>query len=337
MVTRTFIPMQPFGLITGLGLLAGATVLYSLSTGSLDTDWAQLGRILSGSAEGLAASVVWDIRLPRTITAFTTGALLALAGALMQVLLRNPLADPYILGISGGAAAGALATLLLGLGGMWLHGAAFAGALLSMLLVFGLSHSRGTWTPTRLLLTGVVVAAGWGAVIGFLLAISTDSTLRGMVFWLMGDLSYRQNPLPGVVVLIPGLLLAMLWGRQLNILARGELPAAALGVEVVPLRRAIYVLGSLLSAAAVSLAGSVGFVGLIIPHLLRLLGARDHRILLPASVLLGGSLLVLADTLARTVLAPRQLPVGILTALIGVPVFLFLLHRNTAQTGETPA
>jgi iron complex transport system permease protein len=249
----------------------------------------------------------------------------------MQVLLRNPLADPYVLGVSGGAATGALLAMLFGLPALGLHGAAFSGALLSMLLVFALAHGSGSWSSQRLLLTGVVVAAGWGAVIGFLLALSPEAGLRSMLFWLMGDLSYAGTPTAGAAVLLGGLLLAVALGRPLNILTRGARTAAALGVSVPALRRLVYILASLLTATAVTLAGNIGFVGLIVPHMLRLLGLRDHRLLLPAAALLGGSLLVIADTLARSLLAPRQLPVGILTALVGVPLFLVLLRHGREQ------
>ncbi len=326
--------MRPLLLFSGLLALALAGFAWSLASGSLDVGWRGLMDALFTDDAGLHARVILELRWPRAAAAFVTGALLALAGALMQVLLRNPLADPYVLGISGGAATGALLTLLLGLGGLWLHGAAFSGALLSMLIVFGLAHGRGSWTINRLLLTGIVIAAGWGAVIGFLLAISPEQNLRGMLFWLMGDLAYSGTPLAGLVVLLAGLLIALAMGRMLNILAHGELAAATLGVPVAAVRRLIYVLASLLTAAAVTMAGSIGFVGLVVPHMLRLVGVRDHRLLLPAAALLGGSLLLIADTLARTLLAPRQLPVGILTALVGVPVFLLLLYRSRELHGR---
>ncbi len=326
--------MRPTLLIPLLCLLSVASLLLGLTSGSLDISGPALWHSLWGQQGGIEQRVVLELRLPRVAAAFVTGGLLALAGALMQVLLRNPLADPYILGISGGAAVGALGAMLLGLSGAWLSGSALAGALLSMGLVFGLAHGRGAWTAERLLLTGVVVAAGWGAVIGFMLTASPEAGLRGMLFWLMGDLSHSGAPWPGLGLLVAGLLLAMGVGRSLNILARGELQAAALGVGVARLRLTVYVLASLLTATAVTLAGSIGFVGLVVPHLLRLLGLRDHRSLLPATVLLGGSLLVLADSLARSLLAPQQLPVGVLTALIGVPVFLYLLHRSARLAGN---
>ena len=327
--------IRPLILLLSLLLLAAGSLLLSLATGSVETDLQQLAGALFGDEPGLAGRVILELRWPRAAAAFVTGGLLSLAGGLMQVLLRNPLADPYVLGVSGGAATGALLSLLLGLGGLWLHGAAFGGALLSMLIVFALAHGRGSWTVSRLLLTGIVIAAGWGAVISFLLAVSPAQDLRGMLFWLMGDLAHATLPLTGSIVLLAGILLAVAMGRSLNILAHGELTAASLGIRVLPLRRLVYVTASLLTATAVTIAGNVGFVGLVVPHMLRLQGVRDNRILLPAAVLLGGSLLMIADTLSRTVLAPQQLPVGILTALIGVPVFLYLLHRGNALHGST--
>jgi iron complex transport system permease protein len=326
--------MRPLTLLVLLLVLALLSLLLSLVSGSVAISWQDLLAVLSGNGDALATQLIMELRWPRAVAAFTTGALLSVAGALMQVLLRNPLADPYVLGISGGAASGALLALLLGLGSLGLHSAAFCGALFSMLLVFGLSHGSGNWTTSRLLLTGVVIASGWGAIIGFLLALGPEQGLRGMLFWLMGDLSYAPFPLTGLLVLSGGLLLAIAIGRSLNILTQGEQTAGALGISVIPLRRIIYLLASLLSATAVTLAGSIGFVGLIVPHMLRLAGVRDHRLLLPAAALLGGSLLIIADTLARTLLAPRQLPVGILTALLGVPLFLVLLHHGRGMHGE---
>jgi len=326
--------MRTLPLFTVLVLLALAAFLASLLTGSIDTGWRDLYTVISGEAQELGTRVILDLRWPRAAAAFVAGALLALAGGLLQVLLRNPLADPYVLGVSGGAATGALLTLLLGLGGYWLPGAAFGGALSSMLLVFGLSHGHGSWSMNRLLLTGVVIAAGWSAVIGFLLALSPEQNLRGMLFWLMGDLSHADTPVAGFMVLSAGITAALLLGRSLNVLVHGELTAGTLGVSVATLRRTVYVLASVFTATAVTIAGTVGFVGLIVPHMLRLLGIRDHRILLPASALLGGTLLLVADLLARTLLEPRQLPVGILTALVGVPVFLYLLYRGDGRVRE---
>jgi iron complex transport system permease protein len=233
-----------------------------------------------------------------------------------------------VLGISGGAAVGALLAMISGLGLAWISGSAFTGALLSTLIVFGLAHGTGSWTPTRLLLTGVVVAAGWGAVITFLLAVRPSPELPGMLYWLMGDLAHaRGNALPWLTLfVIVGLALPL--GRSLNVLARGPLQAAVLGVAVRRLEWTVYLLAALVTAVAVTTAGTIGFVGLIIPHMLRLVIGNDQRLLLPASALAGGILLTLADTLARTVIAPEQLPVGVITAMLGVPVFLLLLYRS---------
>lgn len=309
-------------------LTAPASVGFAVSVGSVDISLAELQQVLMGRDMGVGSAVVVELRLPRALAAFAVGGLLALSGALLQVLLRNPLADPYILGVSGGAAVAALLTILLGLGSAWIVGNAFLGSLLSMFLVFSLSRLDGAWTQTRLLLTGVVVAAGWGAIISFILAISPAGSLQTMLFWLMGDLSHARHPLFGNAVLLVGLALALTLARALNLLARGELAAAALGESPARLRIAVYFLASLLTATAVTLAGSIGFVGLIIPHIIRLATGADHRSLLPNTVLLGGSFLVLADTLARTVIAPAQLPVGVITAMLGVPLFLFLLAHT---------
>ncbi|WP_456490401.1 FecCD family ABC transporter permease [Marinobacter nauticus] len=303
-------------------------MVLSVGTGSVSVAPGQVLAVILGEGSNLQQTLVLELRLPRTLSAFATGGLLAVAGALMQVLLRNPLADPYVLGLSGGAAVGALLAMLAGLGGFLVSGSAFAGALLSTLMVFGLAHGTGSWTPSRLLLTGVVVAAGWGAVITLMLAISPTQRLPGMLYWLMGDVSYARTPWPALGFLLLVCLLVMPLGRSLNVLARGPMQAAALGVAVRPLEWTIYILASLLTATAVTMAGSIGFVGLVVPHMLRLVLGNDQRLILPACAFAGGTLLVLADTLARIVIAPEQLPVGVITALLGVPTFLYLLYRS---------
>ncbi|MCP1315961.1 iron ABC transporter permease [Halomonas sp. 707D7] len=308
--------------------LALAALALALVSGSATLSPGELARALLGNGSALANTLVFDLRLPRALAAFAVGGLLAVAGALMQVLLRNPLADPYVLGLSGGASIGALGAMLAGLGGLFVTGSAFAGALLSTLLVFGLAQGRDGWTPARLLLTGVVVASGWGALVTLMLAMSPAERLPGMLYWLMGDLAYARTPWPPLALL--ALTCVLLWplGRSLNVLARGPLQAAALGVNVRALEWGIYLLASLLTAVAVTTAGSIGFVGLVVPHMLRLVLGNDQRRILPACALAGGTLVLLADTLARTLIAPEQLPVGVITALLGVPTFLFLLHRS---------
>src|SRR5574343_366306 len=279
---------RAFLILASLVLLTAVSFGFALTVGSFKVSYGEVFAALLGR-EGGGGDVVLQLRLPRAIAGFACGGLLALAGALMQVLLRNPLADPYVLGISGGAGVGAMFGMLLGFSGLGVDSLAFAGAFAAMLLVFGLAHGDGSWTQTRLLLTGVIVAAGCGALVALRLTIADEHKLRGMLFWLMGDLGQSGQWWPALLTLAVALLCAMPFARELNLLARGLLQAQALGVSVGRLRYAIYLLASLATAASVTTAGSIGFVGLI---------------------------------------APQQLPVGVLTALIGVPVFLFLLSRQ---------
>lgn len=287
----------------------------------------QILALASGGGDDTARQLLFDLRLPRALSAFGTGAALALAGALMQVLLRNPLADPYILGTSGGAAAFALAAMLAGFSAPIIDASAFTGALASTLLVFLIARG-GNWAALQLLLTGVVVAAGWSALVSLMLAISPERNLRGALFWLMGDFAFAGNPSGCLLIALAATTGCFLMGRALNVLATGDQQAALLGLPVRGMRIAIYFISALLTSTAVVTAGTVGFVGLVVPHLVRLVAGADHRVVMPAAALAGGTLLVLADTVARTVLAPRQLPVGAITALIGVPLFLLLLVRS---------
>lgn len=307
-------------------LLAPLSLLAGLTWGGVSLPFAEVLAALTGKNSGMAADIVWQLRLPRALGAFACGGLLALAGVLLQVLLRNPLADPYILGVSGGAATGALIAMLLGLAVIPVSLAAFAGAVTAIGLVFLLS--MGGWNMHRLLLTGVVLSAGFGALISLLLTLAPGAEIRGMLFWLMGDLSHAAMPEFTWGMLLAVAAFGMWQARSLDVLGLGELQARALGVAVAPLQYSIYFVASAATAAVVMEAGAIGFVGLIIPHLVRLLGVAGHRLLLPLSLLLGGSFLTLADTLSRTVIAPRQLPVGVLTALLGVPLLLFLLSRR---------
>ncbi len=316
-------------LLGALAVLALASIAIALVVGSVAIHPLAVLDALRDPAGGLDADIVRELRLPRAVNAFATGGLLAVAGVLMQVLVRNPLADPYVLGISGGAAVGALGSILVGAAGLLVPGAAFVGAAASTALVLALGRAGGAWMPTRLLLVGVIVAAGWGAVVTFMLAVAPDQRLRGMLFWLMGDLSHASGGGIALGALAVGAAAALVLARKLNLLAHGDDRAAILGVEVAPTRLAVFLLASMLTAAAVTTAGTVGFIGLVVPHLVRLASGEDHRVLVPGAALLGGSLLVLADTLARTLLAPQQLPVGVVTALVGVPLFLFLLARRS--------
>jgi iron complex transport system permease protein len=309
-----------------LALLSVGSIFFAAAIGSVTLTWEQWWSALLGPGSEFG-ELVWRIRLPRATAAWTVGALLSLSGCLMQVLLRNPLADPYILGVSGGASFAALFGMSVGVAAALLPALAWGGALLSILIVFGLARGEGPWSGTRLLLTGVVTASGWAALISLLLTLGPDGSLRGMLFWLIGDLSYARLPAWSLIMLLGIFAASLGMARSLNVLAMGETTARLLGEPTRKLLWVVYLLGSVLTATAVSIAGNIGFVGLIVPHLMRLLVGSDHRVLLPSAALFGGLFLVLSDTLARTVLAPRQLPVGVVTALLGVPLFLLLLNR----------
>ena len=301
--------------------------VFALASGSADVDLSETIAALRGTGSAKIQSLVIDLRLPRALTAFAVGGLLAVAGVLMQVLLRNPLAEPYILGSSGGAAVLALLAMMFGFGTVIIDLAAFGGAMAATLLVFAIAHGSGSWTPARLLLTGVVLAAGFSAATTLLLALSPDQNLRGMLFWLMGDLSFAFDPERCLWLLLLLVVGGTLGARHLNVLARGELQAAIVGLPVRGFRYLIFAASALAVALSVTTVGVIGFIGLVIPHLVRLVVGSDHRLVLPASALAGGALLVIADTMARTIMAPRQLPVGALTAAIGVPLFLVLMSR----------
>lgn len=316
-----------------------AALLVSLATGSVELPLAQIPGWLLNPDGSMEADVLHRLRLPRAGAAMATGALLALAGALMQVLLRNPLADPYVLGLSGGAALGALSALAVGASVLVVHLGAFAGALVVIVTVFGLAHhdlgrleTISSQDPSpRLLLTGVMMSSLAMAGVSLLLSLAPNERLRGMLFWMMGDLSGAD--VPTWVLLAPVALVLLLWpfGRELNLLLRGPGPAQMLGVPVRRLRILIYVVASAAAALAVATAGSIGFVGLVVPHALRLVLGNDQRLLLPASALVGAAFLLLADTLARTVAAPLQLPVGVITALVGAPTFIVLLRKGASR------
>ena len=316
--------------------LAMAALVTAISVGSSDIPAGDVIRFLFHAEDNAASQIIHHLRLPRALSAFAAGGLLALAGALMQVLLRNPLADPYILGLSGGSAVGALGAMVLGLGTLWVNLGAFAGALLTVVLVFALANRDLTRlqlygvvdSSPRLLLTGVILASGWTAIITVILTVAPEGKLRGMLFWLMGDLSGADSYAAALAGLPLAIAIIYPVTRELNVMLRGQALAHALGVRVARLRAVIYVVASLATALAVTTTGAVGFVGLIVPHALRLTIGNDQRVLLPACALAGGTLLLLADTLARTAFAPQQLPVGVVTALLGVPAFLYLLARK---------
>ena len=318
-------PELLFPILLALCVLATTAALVS---GSADISWLEIWRSLTGEAPDNVRRLILELRLPRALTAFAVGGLLAVSGVLMQVLLRNPLAEPYILGTSGGAAVAALLAMMTGLGALAVDVAAFGGAMGATLLVFAIAQGSGSWTPTRLLLTGVVLAAGFSAATTLLLALSPDQNLRGMLFWLMGDLNYA--PPPGRILWLLAAVTAfgLATARHLNVLSRGDLQAAIVGLPVPAFRLLIFAVTAVATAISVTTVGVVGFIGLVVPHLIRIVAGSDHRVVLPASALAGGVLLVVADTLARSLLAPRLLPVGALTATLGVPLFLVLMSRS---------
>ncbi len=323
-------------LLVGMGLLSLASFIFACLIGSVTLSltelWQALADLIQGQNSTLASSVL-DLRLSRALSGFVTGASLALAGVLMQALLRNPLADPYVLGLSGGASVGALATILFFGLSIWVDVAAFGGATAVAVLLFVLAYRdlRGSGSSEGsaplLLLTGVIVAAGCSALVTLFLSIAPDSSLRGMVFWMIGDLSNTQPRYLSWIILLLVLGMVMKHARSINVAAMHADNASTLGIHIGRLRQLLFVCAALLTASAVSAAGSIGFVGLIIPHACRFALGPDHRLLVPVASLAGGTFLVIADALARTVVAPHQLPVGVITALIGVPVFLMQLHQ----------
>ena len=324
-------------LIVGAMLvLAIATLLFSGMTGSIRVPLSDipdaLRQLASGQPESLSASLL-DLRASRALVAFATGGALALAGLMMQALLRNPLADPYVLGVSSGASVGALLALLLMASTLMVDAAALVGAVGVSLLLYVLarrdlrSGQAAEGGASMLLLTGVIVSALCGSLVTLMLSIAPEGRLRSMIFWLIGDLAGAPLRLAPWIVLIGALLFAMRSARAMNMVALHAENAVTLGVRVSALRKGLFFASALLTASAVTSAGAVGFVGLIVPHACRFAFGPDHRVLIPAVVLSGGAFLVLCDTLARTIVAPQQLPVGAITAMIGAPVFLYQLHR----------
>jgi iron complex transport system permease protein len=310
--------------LAGLFVLAAAVFLASLLVGSSGIGARRVAGALFGSGDDAARNVLTIVRLPRVLAAFGVGSLLALAGVLLQALFRNPLADPYVLGVSGGAAVGALLAMIAGAAALSVQCAAVIGALSAVTIVYFLA--RGGGTP-RLLLTGVVLASACGAVISVLLALADSTRVRGMVFWLAGDLEWAFSPWASALAALAAVVVALAIGRPLNVLAAGELRARSVGLELEVWRSLLFFTCAVLTALAVVSAGTVGFVGLITPHAVRLtFRTSDHRIVAPASALLGGTLLALADLVARTIASPRQLPVGAIMALVGAPLFIVLLR-----------
>ncbi len=319
--------------LLALTALLALALLLAVAVGAVPIAPADIVAALLGGGDPSTRAIVVDLRLPRAVLAALIGAALAVAGTVFQALLRNPLAEPYILGVSGGAAVAAVAVIgFASAVGAWaVPLAAFAGGILAILLVFRIAASVGSALDTRvLLLAGVVVGAFFNAVILLLLTLADVETFRSAVFWMMGSLATGtwSSVLLLAVYTVPAMALLLALARPLNLMAVGEETALYLGAPVERVKRVAYVVASLLVAGGVAVAGVIGFVGLIVPHALRLVWGGDHRFLLPGSALAGAAFLLLADTAARTVAAPVELPVGVVTALVGVPVFVVLLTRR---------
>jgi iron complex transport system permease protein len=325
------IPIIGFLLCAALASLLIAGMSGSIAVAPSDLPDA-VAQVLRGRPESLAASLV-ELRAGRALMAFVTGGALALAGVMMQALLRNPLADPYVLGISAGASVGALFALLMLCAAATVDVAAMGGAVTVALLLYVLarrdmrSGAAAEGGTSMLLLTGVIMSSASMALVTLMLSIAPEGRLRSMVFWMIGDLAGAPLRILPWLVLGAALAYALRNARAMNMLALHAEAAATLGVRVGAVRKGLFFVSAVLTASAVTSAGAIGFVGLIVPHACRFAFGPDHRVLVPAAVLGGGSLLVLCDTVARTVVAPTQLPVGAITALIGAPVFLYQLHR----------
>lgn len=329
-VKVSFILLGLFAVIVVVSILVGpARIGFVQGLQGLLLGWREGSAILTPSEK----TIIFSIRLPRVLFAGLVGAALSGAGVIFQALLRNPLADPYILGISGGSAVGAIIGIIIGIGAVpfAIPGLAFCGAAATVLLVFFIGRSNRELHSTTLLLAGVIVNAFFSAVIMFLISISTNTELHSITFWLMGDLTLSSwyKILFVAILLFAGAALIYSFARPLNLIVTGEETALQLGVDVERTKITLFIAGSLLTAVAVAFSGVIGFVGLIIPHMMRMVFGPDHRLLLPASFLFGASFLVAADTIARTVIPQTELPVGVITAMCGAPYFIYLLRRRS--------
>lgn len=335
-------------LCTALALAACALVVISGAVGSVAVSPVQAAQLVvghllpgmpwmsDGSLTPLQDQAVWQFRLPRALLAGLAGAGLALAGALMQVTVRNPLAEPYILGVSSGASVGAVLVIVLGsatLGGLSLNAAAFAGALGACVCVATLARKDGALSPTRMILAGVALGTLFSAVTSYLTISTSAQNVVSVLFFLLGSVSAATMSSlvgPAVALLVAGVT-ALLLTRSLNALMTGDESATSLGVDATRLRGVLLVVASLLTGTVVSVAGGIGFVGLVVPHVARIAVGADHRRMLPVAVLGGAAFLMAADLLARTVAAPTEIPLGILTAFVGAPFFLWLMRRGGAE------
>ncbi len=322
-----------------LAILLIVTIIFCSFQGSADIKLKDLLEIFSNSPGqtwwSTKAIILLKVRLPRILLACMVGGALAVSGVVLQALLRNPLADPYILGVSSGSALGAIIAILLGLNitigaipSIPLFG--FAGGLVTILFVYHISKIHRKISIHTMLLVGVVTGAILAAIIMFITSIADPHKVQGIIFWLMGSLSSQKYPVVAIVSLyvIVGILILLYYARSLNLLVLGEESATQLGLDVERTKKIAFIGASLITGAAVSVSGLIGFVGILIPHLMRMIIGSDHRLLLPAAGLFGGIYLILADTLARTLMAPTEIPVGVITAICGGPFFIYLLRKK---------
>ncbi|MFB7932022.1 FecCD family ABC transporter permease [Streptomyces sp. NPDC056039] len=338
---RTTAWLLTTGLVAALLVLvpvAAGTGAYPVPVGDILASVQHRLGLGGGELDRVAESVLWNVRFPRIVLALLVGASLGCAGALMQGVFGNPLAEPGVIGVSSGAAVGAVGAIALGVNvlGTWTVSVfAFVSGLATVLLVYAVSRSGGRTEVVTLILTGIAVNAFAGALIGLFLFFADTAAVNQIAFWQLGSLS--QATWPKVLAVLPcavlGLAVAPLYSRRLDLLSLGERPARHLGVEVERLRIVLVLVIALLTAAAVSVSGIIGFVGLVVPHLLRMLAGPGHRFLIPGSALLGALVLLAADLTARTVAAPAELPLGVLTALLGSPFFFWLLRRTRRRQG----
>ena len=318
---------------TGLFFILLVVMVIGLSIGSVSVPLSHILAALTGGEAATTAerTIILSLRLPRIFLALLVGSGLSVAGVVFQALLRNPLAEPYILGISSGGTVGAIIAIGLSFGASAFTTplASFFGSAAVMFLVYGIAHRRGQLDTNALLLGGVMIGAFFNAVVLLIIAVYNQE-LRNAFLWLMGNLSSANTD--SILVVAPILLLAFILlltqARNFNLISTGDETAMQLGVEVAKVKRLSYLLASLITGLVVSVSGVIGFVGLLIPHICRMLFGPDHRLLLPASFLLGGSFLILADILSRTLLAPSEIPVGAITAAVGAPVFVYLLRKT---------
>lgn len=309
-----------------------ATMFLGLSMGSSGNSFKAVWASLWGSSEdSVLGTIIWRIRMPRVIMAALVGATLSLGGLVFQALLRNPLAEPYILGISGGSAIGAILGILMGLSrfpGVSLT--AFTGSILTLLLILGISSGQSILKKNAVLLSGVMVNAFCSAVIMFLVSLTRDAKLHNIIFWLMGDLSLGTMEQTGLLgaLLLPCFLVIFWLSNTMNLLLMGQDMAQTMGVNIRAVTLTLLILTSFMVSATVSQCGLIGFVGLVIPHLFRLLLGPDHRVLTPACILGGGAYMVVCDILARILPEQGEMPAGVITAMVGAPLFIYLLKRS---------